>query len=202
MSTQNIRINNSVSYHFPLKYRKYIAIVPNAGSQELLTKQLEEFRSLRTTSFSYDKAWTKGRALYMGIEQERLVCLKTKTRKMPKGHVVLCVRGDELAVIHVEKDLHELDCDAFNQVVEAFQEECLMDEVMRHFKLRERVEYEPLDSVMSVGAAEALVAWEESCCLDSELVFSYDNKLWNELMLAINRNTGNEKVTGDFQRCG
>ena len=134
----------------------------------------------------------------MGIDQERLVCLKTKTRKIPKAHVVLCVLGDELAVIHVEKDLHELDCDAFNKVVKAFQEECLTDEVMRHFKLRERVDYEPLDTVMSIGAAEALEVWEESCCMDREQVFSYDRKLWNDFVLAIHRDVGNEQVTGDF----
>ena len=134
MPNQITKSANSAAYHFPLNYRNYIAIVPNAGRLELLIKQLDEFRSLRTSSFSYDKVWSKGRALCMGIDPGRLVCLKTKTRKMPKGHVVLCVRGDELAVIHVEKDLHELDCDAFNQVVEAFQEECLTDEVMRHFK--------------------------------------------------------------------
>ena len=133
------------------------------GTSEIILKKVEEFRQLCTPHFSFDRAWTKGRALYMRVDESRLVCLRTKSKKLPKAHVVLCACGVGMTVTVVTKDDSFTACDAHNLVVEAFIEECLTEVMMRHLSMKSQEEYESLDSIMSVEAAEALEAWEGSC---------------------------------------
>lgn len=180
---------------FFLNYRKKFLL---SGSQERIEAFMDLCRNLHSTQFTLDKIWTMRRALYMDIDKERLVCLRTKGRNLPKAHLILVTTGEFVRISDITKDYATLDCDDYNLVVEAFVNEYLTAEVRRYVKTEFWDEYDSLDSVMSKEAAEALEVWCDSCCIDSNYNVTCDMQLWQKAVLALQN--GDVCITGDFLR--
>lgn len=166
------------------------------GSSKQVIKHLEVFRNVKSTHFTNDIPWTRCHSSYMNIAPERLVCLRTKGRKLAKAHVVLIECGTQIRVVRITKNFYDLECDEYNQIVDAFVEDYLTEEVRKHFKVEIREEYESLDTIMGEEAAHALEAWEVSCSIDKSYEVTCDNQLWQKAVLAINNDAN--PIDGNF----
>lgn len=180
---------------FKLKYKKMVSLT---GSIEQVGSYLEMFRIMKSSRFTYDKVRSRNYAIYSNIAPDRLVCLRTKGRQLAKAHVVLLECGTQICISSITNNNHSLDCDTYNQIVDAFVQDYLNGDIRKNLHVDIYEEYEPLNTVMGVEAAEALQAWEYSCCIDEGNKVTCDEHLWQKAVLAINHEEA--PVDGAFLR--
>ena len=80
---------------FNLKFRKRLIL---SGGNLRVKQIIEQFKTVKSSLFTFDKKWTQSHSLYTGLDVNRLVCLRTKGRKMPKAHLILIECGSYLRV--------------------------------------------------------------------------------------------------------